>query len=218
MKLNVSKSLPCDFDIFFRVHVDKLIYEESILKSSENTTVVSVTLPDDEVALEPDENYVLTLSLLVPDPQVELGSHLSNLTVMDDESNLNIFLNNLCLIVVQQFSFVLIVCLFSLVHCSVIFNQKLDTVTVGFDGLREINVAEDSGSIEVSVSLRNDVAVPVSVDIVVINGTATEGQGWHLCIFILCMAYMVHVILWRYIILLASKSYKFCSRAVSSPV
>ena len=48
---------------------------------------------------------------------------------------------------------------------------------MGFDGLREINVAEDSGSIEVSVSLRNDVAVPVSVNIAVINGTATEGQG-----------------------------------------
>ena len=98
---------------------------------------------------------------------------------------------------------------------------------MGFDGLSVINVAEDSGSIEVSVSLRNDVAVPVSVDIAVINGTATEGQGWHLCIFMLCMSYTVHVILWRYTvhvilwrynILLASKSYKYCSRAVSSPV
>ena len=88
MKLSVSKSLPCDFDIHFRVHVDGLIHEEQILRSSDNKTVVSVTLPDDEVALEPDENYVLTLSLLVPDPQVELGSHLSNLTVVDDESKL----------------------------------------------------------------------------------------------------------------------------------
>ena len=107
MKLNVSKSLPCDFDIFLRVHVDELIYEESILRSSENTTVVSVTLPDDEVALEPDENYVLTLSLLVPDSQVELGSHLSNLTITDNESKLNIFLKQLVsTCVVQQFSFV----------------------------------------------------------------------------------------------------------------
>ena len=107
MKLIVSKSLPCDFDIFFRVHVDKLIYEESILRSSENKTVVSIALPDNEVALEPDENYVLTLSLLVPDPQVELGSHLSNLTITDNESKLNIFFKQLVPIcVVQQFSFV----------------------------------------------------------------------------------------------------------------
>ena len=73
---------------------------------------------------------------------------------------------------------------------------------MGFDGLGNINVAEDSGSIKVSVSLRNDVAVPVSVDIVVINGTATEGQGWHLCIF------TYHTME----VLRASKSYKFCSR------
>ena len=95
MKLIVSKSLPCDFDIHFQVHVDGLIYEERIFQSAENKTVIFITLPDDEVALEPDENYVLTLSLLVPDPQVELGSHLSNLTVMDDESKF--FLkNDLC--------------------------------------------------------------------------------------------------------------------------
>ena len=95
MKLIVSKSLPCDFDIHFQVHVDGLIYEERIFKSIENRTVVSVTLPDDKVALEPDENYVLTLSLVDPDPQVELGSNLSNLTVMDDESKF--FKNDLCL-------------------------------------------------------------------------------------------------------------------------
>ena len=86
MKLIVSKSLPCNFNIHFQVHVDGLIYEEGLLEFTKNRTVISVTLPDDEVALESDENYVLTLSLLVPDPQVELGSHLSNLTITDNES------------------------------------------------------------------------------------------------------------------------------------
>ena len=48
--------------------------------------MVSVTFPDDDVSLEPDEMYILTLSLSVPDPQTELGVNLSNLTIIDDDS------------------------------------------------------------------------------------------------------------------------------------
>ena len=48
--------------------------------------LISVTLPNDEVALEPHENHVLTLSLLVPDLQVELQSYLSTLTITDGDS------------------------------------------------------------------------------------------------------------------------------------
>ena len=51
-----------------------------------------------------------------------------------------------------------------------------DTVTVKFEET-STTVAEDSGSIELSVGLWTEVAVPVSVDIVISNGTALEGKG-----------------------------------------
>ena len=84
--MGVSKSLRCDFDIHFRVRADGLIYEDRVIQAAANRTMVSVILPNDEVALEPDENHVLTLSLLVPDPQIELQSYLSTLTITDDDS------------------------------------------------------------------------------------------------------------------------------------
>ena len=86
LEVVVFKSLPCDFDILFRVHAEGIIDEELVLKAAENETIISVTLPDDEVALEPDENHMLILSLSVPDPQVELGTHISILTIADDDS------------------------------------------------------------------------------------------------------------------------------------
>ena len=86
LEVVVFKSLPCDFDIHYRIRADGVIDKELILKAAENETMISVTLPDDDVALEPDENHVLMLSLSVPDPQVELGTHISSLTITDDDS------------------------------------------------------------------------------------------------------------------------------------
>ena len=48
--------------------------------------MIFVTFPDDNVALELDEMYILSLSLSVSDPQTELGANLSNLTITDDDS------------------------------------------------------------------------------------------------------------------------------------
>jgi hypothetical protein len=137
LELVVSKSLHCDFDIHFRVMADGLIYEDRVIQAAANRTMISIILPNDEVALEPDENHVLTLSLLVPDLQVELQSYLSTLTITDDDN----------------------------------------TVAVEFEET-STTVAEDSGSIELSVGLWTEVAVPVSVDIVVSNGTALEGKDF----------------------------------------
>ncbi|CAI8045944.1 hypothetical protein GBAR_LOCUS25393 [Geodia barretti] len=69
LELGVSKSLRCDFDIHFRVRADGLLYEDWVIQAAAKRTMISVTLPNDEVALEPDEIHVLTLSLLVPDLQ-----------------------------------------------------------------------------------------------------------------------------------------------------
>ena len=80
------KSIPCDFNFRFRVHTYGLLYEERIFEAANSSAVVSVTFPDDDVSLEPDEMYILSLSLSVSDPQTELGANLSNLTITDDDS------------------------------------------------------------------------------------------------------------------------------------
>ena len=38
-------------------------------------------------------------------------------------------------------------------------------------------VAEDGGSVDVLVSLEQEVAIPLSVDLVILSATAMEGQG-----------------------------------------
>ena len=86
LELVVVKSIPCDFKFHFQVHTYGLLYEERIFEAANSSAVVSVTFPDDDVSLEPDEMYILTLSLSVPDPQTELGVNLSNLTIIDDDS------------------------------------------------------------------------------------------------------------------------------------
>ena len=80
------KSIPCDFNFHFRVHTYRLLYEERIFEAANSSAVIFVTFPDDNVALELDEMYILSLSLSVSDPQTELGVNLSNLTIIDDDS------------------------------------------------------------------------------------------------------------------------------------
>ena len=49
-------------------------------------------------------------------------------------------------------------------------------MTVGFVG-GSATVAEDGGSVDVLVSLEQEVAIPLSVDLVILSATAMEGQG-----------------------------------------
>ena len=49
-------------------------------------------------------------------------------------------------------------------------------VTVGFEA-GTLTVSEDVGTIQVAVTLQQDVAIPVTVDIMAVNGTAVEQQG-----------------------------------------
>ena len=60
------------------------------------------------------------------------------------------------------------------INVIVIFSP--DMVAVEFEET-STTVAEDSGSIELSLGLWTEVAVPVSVDIVISNGTALEEKG-----------------------------------------
>ena len=84
----VTKSVPCDFDIHLRVSADRLFDVDWVFGASSDTTVVSAIIPDDDVALEPDETYVVTLSLSVSDPHVTLESNLVTLIVKDNDCEL----------------------------------------------------------------------------------------------------------------------------------
>ena len=41
----------------------------------------------------------------------------------------------------------------------------------------DISVSENDTNVLVSVTLEQEIAIPVTVDIAVVNGTATEGEG-----------------------------------------
>ena len=54
-------------------------------------------------------------------------------------------------------------------------------MTVGFVG-GSATVAEDGGSVDVLVSLEQEVAIPLSVDLVILSATAMEGHGMAYCV------------------------------------
>ena len=54
-------------------------------------------------------------------------------------------------------------------------------MTVGFVG-GSATVAEDGGTVDVLVSLEQEVAIPLSVDLVILSGTAMEGHGMAYCV------------------------------------
>ena len=86
VELAVLKSAPCDFDIHFRVYTDGLFQREMVFTATDSSITVSVEIPDNDVALEPDGTRVVTLSLVVPDPQVDIDSNFATLTILDDDS------------------------------------------------------------------------------------------------------------------------------------
>ena len=53
---------------------------------------------------------------------------------------------------------------------------RVGPVTIGFEA-GTLTVGEDVGTIRVAVTLQQDVAVPVTVGIVAVSGSAVEGQG-----------------------------------------
>ena len=54
-------------------------------------------------------------------------------------------------------------------------------MTVGFVG-GSATVAEDGGTVDVLVSLEQEVAIPLSVDLVILSATAMEGHGMAYCV------------------------------------
>ena len=59
----------------------------------------------------------------------------------------------------------------------IMFYVHVGPVIVGFRA-RTVTVAEDVGTIQVVVTLQQDVAVNVTLDIMAVSGTAVEQQGY----------------------------------------
>ena len=55
---------------------------------SPNNITVSFALPDDNVALEPDQDIELSLSLVMPSPLVVVGLNRTTVTIVDDDGEL----------------------------------------------------------------------------------------------------------------------------------
>ena len=85
LQVIVSKSAPCEFELHFGVHTNGLLHEERIFEANSTTALISVAFSDDDIALEPDENYVLTLFLVAPDSQVEFDQQFSNFSIIEDD-------------------------------------------------------------------------------------------------------------------------------------
>ena len=53
-----------------------------------NNITISLELPDDNVALEPDQDIELSLSLVNPSPLVVVGLNRTTVTIVDDDGEL----------------------------------------------------------------------------------------------------------------------------------
>ena len=92
-EVEVRKSGPVAFDIPFRVYAKGLIDENRTFEAGLNTPdsiTVSLIITDDDIAIEPDQHYTLTLLLLEHNPQVLLTNDMANLTISDDDSEFQV--------------------------------------------------------------------------------------------------------------------------------
>ena len=88
-ELVVRKSSPFDFDISFNIYADGLIERDMIFPAGVNTpdTIqIHISIMDDDIALEPNETYSVTLSLIQSNPQIELATRVTSVSIIDDDS------------------------------------------------------------------------------------------------------------------------------------
>ena len=83
----VTKSAPLDTELTFIVSHDELSVEgtfEAGIDAANNVTV-SFFSSDDEIALEPDEEFSVELFLVEPNPQIMIPKPFANVTITDDD-------------------------------------------------------------------------------------------------------------------------------------
>ena len=88
MDLVVRKSGYIDSAITVQVFIPGLLDEqrtfEAGFEAPDNVTI-PLSVPDDDIALEPDEVHVVTLSLVTSPDRIVLSPSEANVTVIDDD-------------------------------------------------------------------------------------------------------------------------------------
>jgi hypothetical protein len=139
IELVVQKSAPLGTELPVLVVYDEMTVEgtfEAGVNATNNITILIMSR-DDVIALEPDEVFIVTLTLVQTNPQILIPNPLANVTVTDDDG----------------------------------------PVFIGFDEV-DITVIENISIVLVPVSLVQEIAVPVTVDYTVVDGTAIEGEDY----------------------------------------
>ena len=87
IELVVQKSAPLGTELPVLVVYDEMTVEgtfEAGVNATNNITI-SVTSRDDVIALEPDEVFIVTLTLVQTNPQILIPNPLANVTITDDD-------------------------------------------------------------------------------------------------------------------------------------
>ena len=85
IELVVTKYAPLATELTFIVSHDELSVIGTFAAGA-NAITVSFFSSDDEIALEPDEEFSIELSLVEPNPQIILHKPFANMTIIDDDS------------------------------------------------------------------------------------------------------------------------------------
>ena len=87
IELVVTKYAPLDTELTFIVSHDELSVNGTFEAGIDAANTITITLfsNDDEIALEPDEEFSVELSLLDPNPQILLHEPFSNVTIIDND-------------------------------------------------------------------------------------------------------------------------------------
>ena len=145
-----------DQSITYQVLSEGLISIVSTIEAGTSSVNISFNITssiNDDIFLEPDEVYNVSLLLIEPNPQVVITNPVTTVTIMDDDRKLHE-----CVQLRDMKSSIL---------CA-------DPVTIGFDDTT-IRVPENIGRVNIPVSLVEQVTVPVTVDFQIMNGSAMEG-------------------------------------------
>lgn len=88
-EVEVAKSGPFAFDIPFRIYAEGLTDKSMSFDGGPNSPSsisLSFRVSDDDITIEPDEYYTLTLQLLEHNSQVNLTNNLADVIISDDDS------------------------------------------------------------------------------------------------------------------------------------
>ena len=87
IEIVVQKSAPLGTELPVLVVYDKMTAEgtfEAGVNATNNITILIMSR-DDVIALEPDEVFIVTLTLVQTNPQILIPNPLANVTVIDDD-------------------------------------------------------------------------------------------------------------------------------------